>query len=414
MKTVGLITEYNPFHNGHKYHIDQAKAVTNADYVVVVMSGNYVQRGAPAIINKNTRAEAALACGADLVIELPVQYATGSANYFAAGAISLLDQLGIIDYICFGSECGDINTLKTIADLLENESEIFKTTLAANIKIGLSYPTARNHAITAHLKNVGTSVENLQIILSSPNNLLAIEYLKALASRKSSIKPYTITRNDSGYHSQNTDSPFVSASAIRNTIEHTANLSSIKHCIPEFTYRLLDSNFKKNFPITTDDFSLLLGNALLQADISNIFDINRDLAYRIIGSKENFTSFTSFANHLKTKNITLTAIYRSLLHILLNIKQNDIQSYIQNDWIEYIRIIGFKKSASTLLTEIKANSNLTIISKLSNYKEILVDKPLALRMLEQNIYADHLYRLVTMNKYNSILPNEYQTSILIK
>ena len=195
MKIVGLITEYNPFHNGHLYHIEKALEVTGADTAIVVMSGNYVQRGAPAIMPKHLRAEVALEAGVPLVLELPVCYACGSAEYFAEGAVSLLEQLGCIDCICFGSECGDYYLLEKIAHITADEPEEYRSFLQANLKSGLSFPLARQAALKSYLQD-----PSLDEILEQPNNILGIEYIKALYRRKSPIGAYTIKRKVSGYH----------------------------------------------------------------------------------------------------------------------------------------------------------------------------------------------------------------------
>ena len=188
MKTVGIIAEYNPFHNGHKYQIEKAKELTGADYCIVVMSGNFVQRGTPAFMDKYLRAKAALTCGADLVIELPVHYAAASAEYFASGAVAILDRLGVIDYLCFGSECGNIEILSDIADVLISESDEFKNVLKQRLKEGVAYPKARNDAICAAAPHLTEYLD----VLNYPNNILGLEYIKALKKRKSNIAPCTI------------------------------------------------------------------------------------------------------------------------------------------------------------------------------------------------------------------------------
>ena len=189
MKIVGLITEYNPFHNGHLYHIEKAKEITGADSVIVVMSGNYVQRGAPAIMPKHLRAEVALEAGVDVLMELPVCYATGSAEYFAAGAISLFERLGCVDSICFGSECGDYGLLARVAHILADEPEGYRQALKDLLKSGMSFPLARQKALKDYLED-----DSLDSVLEQPNNILGIEYIKALYQRKSPMKSYTIKR----------------------------------------------------------------------------------------------------------------------------------------------------------------------------------------------------------------------------
>ena len=211
MKTVGIIAEYNPFHNGHAYHIRKAKELTHADYCVVVMSGDFVQRGAPAIMDKYLRAESALLNGADLVLELPVCYSISSAEHFARSSVALLDKLGVVDTLCFGSECGDIRVLTEFAQALTDESPVFKKTLDREIRIGHTYPQARNTALEISAPHL-TSYIN---VLTSPNNILGIEYCKALLFWKSTIVPYTVKRAGSSYHDNSLDTGFCSALAIR-------------------------------------------------------------------------------------------------------------------------------------------------------------------------------------------------------
>ena len=156
MKIAGIIAEYNPFHNGHKYHIEQTRKITGADFIIVVMSGNFTQRGTPAIMDKYSRARMALENGADMVLELPSCYACGSAEYFADGAIALLDKLGCVDYVCFGSECGDIELLRPIAEILATEPENYSEMLRAELKSGATFPRARNRALIHCTHRVGS------------------------------------------------------------------------------------------------------------------------------------------------------------------------------------------------------------------------------------------------------------------
>ena len=231
MKIVGLIAEYNPFHNGHRYHIEQAKKITGADHAVVVMSGDYVQRGIPACMPKRLRAEMALKCGASAVFELPVCYATGSAELFAEGAVSLLDRLGIVDTLVFGSECNDLESLSQIADLLVEEPELYRTVLRFHLKNGASYPMARQEAVSACLRG-----NHCSFLLNDPNNILGIEYLKALKRQKSRIIPYTIARRGAHYHDPDLHDSYSSASAIRSLLAYSGSAVHIDHADqPEYS-----------------------------------------------------------------------------------------------------------------------------------------------------------------------------------
>ena len=218
MKIVGLITEYNPFHNGHLYHIKESLRVTGADAAVVVMSGDYVQRGTPAIMPKRIRAEMALMCGAGAVFELPVCYATGSAELFALGSVSLLESLGIVDSICFGSECNDLPILEQLAELLLEEPEAYQILLKDYLKQGMSFPRARQEAILSY-----TEDPRFAEILRNPNNILGIEYLKAIKKLGSRMEPYTIARRGAQYHDEELDSDYSSATAIRSLLAYSSS-----------------------------------------------------------------------------------------------------------------------------------------------------------------------------------------------
>ena len=218
MKTAGIIAEYNPFHRGHEYQIQYTREKLGADYVIVAMSGDYVQRGTPALISKHLRTEMALRCGADLVLEMPVSVSTASAEAFAMGGVSLLDSLGVVDILCFGSESGEITALKELAEVLVEEPEEYRILLKSFLSQGLSFPAARSQALTEYFKNprnftgddfdgVLTPLLNqVTRILNTPNNILGIEYCKALLRLNSKIQPVTIRREGMGYHDTFADS----------------------------------------------------------------------------------------------------------------------------------------------------------------------------------------------------------------
>lgn len=224
MKTAGIIAEYNPFHNGHRYQIEELRARTGADFVIIAMSGDFVQRGEPAVFDKYTRTRMALNAGADLVLELPAAFATSSAEDFAACGVALFDKLGVVDLLCFGSECGDVTALEPVARLLAKEPEGYGKLLQERLSKGDSFPKAREWAVTEWMKReINTDGADMQALLSSPNNILGIEYMKALIRRGSSIDPYTIQRNGQGYNDSDIDAVadgqgFASASAIRKAL----------------------------------------------------------------------------------------------------------------------------------------------------------------------------------------------------
>lgn len=412
MKTVGIIAEYNPFHNGHAYQIQKAKERTGADYCIVVMSGDFVQRGAPAIMNKHLRAESALRNGADLVLELPVYYALGSAEYFASGAVALLDKLGVTDTLCFGSECGDISLLSAFASELLSESDCFKSELNRNLKRGMSYPSARYAAMAVSSPQLAAHMD----IPNSPNNILGIEYCKALQKRKSSITPCTVLRNGASYQETGLSTDYSSALAIRNALQNSGDLSVIKGHVPASVYALFEKHYGVDCPVLSEDFSMLLHYELLSLQPEGYQaypDIDIQLSERISGLLPQYRDYTSFCDLLKTKSLTYTRISRSLMHILLHMNREELSAYCQEDYIFYARILGFRKDASTLLSAIKSQTSIPLISKLADADRLLT--PLGMQMLEKDIYASHVYEMVAQHKFHTpslAASNEYRRQIV--
>lgn len=414
MKILGLITEYNPFHNGHQFHIEESKKLTCADYVIVVMSGSFVQRGTPALIDKYTRTQMALIAGADLVLELPVCYATSSAEHFALGAISLLAHLGIVNCICFGSECGNIDDLMAIAQILTSEPPKFKTTLNTLLKTGITFPSARSSALLSCLTQ-HHNAEAFRTILNSPNNILGIEYLKALLKLNSSITPYTIARSTTGYHDQTLIEQISSATAIRHSLHENRPLENIRPHVPNPIYELLSCSFLKTFPIFEEDYSLLLQYRLLSSDSDSLdryLDVTKDLAMRIRNLPFTNCTYQELAMELKTKQFTLTRINRALLHILLNITAKQTDEFNLRGYTQYARILGIRRESSFLIRTIKNTSPFPVITKTAAAKKEL--SPLALTMLQQDISATHIYNSVVHHKFGTALENEYMHGILLE
>ena len=412
MKVVGLITEYNPFHNGHEYHIEEAKRITGADYVVVVMSGNFVQRGAPALIDKYSRTKMALSCGADIVFELPVCYATASAEFFALGAISLLDKLGIVNNLCFGSECGDILALTSIANILVDEPIEYRNTLSSLIKDGKTFPAARMEAIKTYAPNLDDSV------LSSPNNILGIEYIKALIRLRSTINPVTITRKVAEYHQQELTMPISSAissaTAIRKALRDDIPLSTLEQHVPIQVLDILEEENNKSFPIYENDYSLLLNYKLMQESshmLTTYTDVSIDLSNRIKSINTIGLSFPMLAQEIKSRHWTLSRINRILIHILLNLYTQNFELYNKSGYTQYARILGFKKASSHLLRQIVKNDKIPVITKMGDATNLLSE--IGLNMLKEDVFAAHLYNHVVYHKYDVTLKDEYTRGVII-
>ena len=411
MKIVGLITEYNPFHNGHLYHIEKAKELTGADAVVVVMSGDFVQRGAPAIMPKHLRAEAALRSGADLVLELPVYCASGSAEYFAAGAVSILDQLGCVDSLCFGSESGDIEGLKRLAHILSEEPEDYQDRLKQALKSGNSFPKARQTALAEYLED-----EDAASLLGQPNNILGMEYIKALFRRNSRMNVFTIQRMVSDYHDEELKEALSSASAIRKNLLHT-DLHDIcpllESQVPPASLRLLQTAYQTRYPVCSNDFSLLLKYRLLtenRKSLTAYADITEELANRIANCANELIDFEQFCELLKTKEITYSRVSRALFHLLLNIKKEDVDAYTRTGYCPYAHILGFRRDAAGILKEIKAHASIPLITRLGQ-AEGLSDT--GKQMLETDIFAANLYESIVTAKFGTPFINEHQQSLVI-
>lgn len=400
MKITGLIAEYNPFHNGHKYHIEKAKEITDADMIVVVMSGNFVQRGTPAIMPKHLRVKAALEAGASLVIELPVCYATGSAEFFAYGAVSLLDKLGCINNICFGSECGDIALLQEAAKIISEEPLAFKEALNSYLKSGDVFPLARQKALKDYLQT-----DAFDSVLTEPNNILGLEYLKMLYRLESKMRPYTIQRVSSHYHDTDLQERFSSASAIRSVIASN-DLSALNAQVPSSFLSELNVLVGTRFPIYANDFSLLLKYRLMTETKDSLMqyaDISEYLANRILNHLNQYLDFEQFCNLLKTKEVTYTRISRALLHILLDIKKTDYTG------IHYARVLGFRMKDLALLTAIKKAATIPLIPKLTVIDEL---DPFANHMLATDIFASNLYESVITDKFKTKFISEYEHQIV--
>lgn len=403
MKIVGLITEYNPFHAGHLYHMQQARELTGADYCVVLMSGSFVQRGEPAIFDKYRRTKAALLAGADLVLEMPVAFSTASAHEFAAYGVALLSAIGV-DAVVFGSECGQIEFLKQAASALNHESAEFQERLRKGLKAGLTYPQARAKAL--EMEDTWASV------LTSPNNILGIEYLRAAEDLHSPMEFYTISRKGSGYHEDTlADANFPSASAIRGIIRNSLSkdkylLDILASHLPAVTHPA----YTGAVPVFVDDFSELLNAAVLQMQATfSIADLSPELAARLAKPPYFPLSFEERIQALKTRQLTYTRVSRALLHLVLGMREEDISRWKDEGYALYARILGFRRQSSPLLSCLHKKSSIPLITKMADAAQNL--SPSALSLLEQEVYASHLYQTVRM-KRSGVFQNEYTEGLV--
>ena len=416
MNVTGIIAEYNPFHNGHLYQIEQIKK-NGADYVVIVMSGNFLQRGTPAILDKWSRAKMALSCGADLVIELPAIFATASAQYFARGGISILDKLGCVNTISFGCESNDIRMIQTLSSYLSEEPDVYKEKLQNYLRRGNSFPKARELALTECLSAEAAA------FASSPNNILALEYCIALLERHSSMTTLPIKREGSGYHDTELNmAEFASATAIREIIEKPSNTdvncnkntplpNEIDEYIPKFVHSILNRE-RINY-ITQNDFSSLLHYKLLtegNSSFAKYADVTEDLSDKIRKNLRHYRDYSSFCELLKSKELTYSRINRALTHILLNITQDIYEDAKSNDYAGYARILGFRKEATPLLSEIGKKATIPLISKPADASKTLTEHEL--QHLEHDIFCSHVYESIVASKTGNASKNEYQREII--
>ena len=401
MKAVGLVTEYNPFHNGHLYHLNKAKELTGADISVAVMSGDFVQRGEPAVLDKYTRTSMALNSGVNLVVELPVNYAVSSAESFAAGALKVLDYIKA-DSIAFGSESGDIERLSKLAHILcDNEDTLYKE-ISKYTANGISYAAARQKVVEK-LTDKDTAA-----MLTSSNNILAVEYLKAIIKNNYAIKPYTVQRQGDSYNDTDIRSEYASATALRENLK----ADNISKYIPVKAGLILSSNTNYIYPddITEALFTRLLDILFASGYDKNVFienvmqypDVSKEIAGRLYKSamdmitrtvpqrsesKDNWAfSFGSLCEHIKTKEVPLSRIKRALVRITLGLDKKHMEKYSN---APYIRVLGFDKKGQEYLSYIRKTVEVPLITKTANYKEILLD----------DIHAANIYNMMVAGKY---------------
>lgn len=407
MKVAGVITEYNPFHNGHKYQLEQIKRQTSADYIVVVMSGDFVQRGEPAIIDKYERTRMALLSGADLVLELPAVFATASAEFFAGGGISILKNTGIVDMLCYGVESVDHELTKLVAGMLKNPPAEYSASLARLIQGGMSFPAARSRALCEYFQdNYDSSLDKLDAFIASPNNILAIEYEKALMD--CDITGFPIKRVGEGYHSTDSTSAFSSATAVRgviSTVYNTANhltvnssntsqfwnLTVLNTLMPADCAKILTYCISNGHIVFPDAISDLLYYRLISErneGYEKYSDCTKELSAKIVKNIYKYENFTQFCNLLKSKNLTYTRISRVLTHILLGIENDDFNICMDNP---YLRILGFKKSSGELMHLLKKRASAPIITKVADAPYELISK---------DIFAADLYGRLCHSQQN--------------
>lgn len=416
MRTVGIVVEYNPFHNGHLYHLQQAQQVSGAEAVVAVMSGYFLQRGEPALLDKWMRAEMALRSGADLVLEIPTVYACQPAEWFAYGAVATLEATGVVDYLCFGSESGGLAPLQRLARTVATESKQLTTALKRFLKKGYSYPRAYSAALTELHPDAFTE-------LTQPNNVLGLGYLTALHQLNSRIEPLTVRREKSGYNETRlTDARIASATAIRKKWLETGDLTAIHPYVPQTTYDLLARAVSSGVrPVTWEALRQAIFTkiaTLSPEELRAIYDVGEGLEYRLqrqlfraaqrhAKGTDNRTdrplateameareatdvwanlSVYDYIAALKTKRYTWTHLQRILTYVLLGLRKSDLTRSVLDNGPSYIRVLGFTPRGRTLLKTMKARATVPILTRIGR------ERP---PMLECDLRAAAVYTLAS-------------------
>lgn len=407
-EVLGVIAEYNPFHNGHLYHIQKAKELTGAKYVVCVMSGNFVQRGNTSVVDKWTKTQMALANGIDLVVELPTIYSVSSAESFAQGAVKILENLGIVDTISFGTETDDFAALNNIATIISDEPKEYVGMLKEELKQGVSFPKAREQALIKYL-NDDVRYKN---ILNNPNNILAVEYLKALKQLKSKITPVAIKREKVYYNDNHIVDDLASATAIRRMLINK-EFSELIRVVPRFCYETLTKEYEVgNVVFDIHRFEKEIFYTLRKmtvSEIANLPDVSEGLENTIKNAANFCNNINDFINIVKTKRYTQTRIQRILIFALLGITKKDVQA--AKKVVPYARILGFNEKGKLLLSGISQNNpKMEVVTSVKRFMDNNANKTYK-RMIEIDIFATDVYTLGY--RYDSMANLDYTKNMVM-
>jgi len=389
MNITGIITEYNPFHKGHEYHLNSSIKDTKSDGTICIMSGNFVQRGGPAIVDKFERAKIAVLNGVDLVIELPTFYAVSSAEYFAKGAVSILNKLGIVNNLYFGSEIGNVEPLIKISEILIKEPYEFKNNLKYNLDLGFPYIKAREIALKSFFEKDNTI--NIESILNNSNNILGIEYIKALINLNSEIKPITLKREGSSYNEKNLNINFSSATSIRENIKNNNTLDGLYNHLTEKTFdsfsHLHNNGYKFSFEDDMYNYIKyrIISNNILYENLKEVVEgLDRKLYKEIMLS----TSYHDLILRVKSKRYTYTKISRILTQIFLSLDFYNSDELLKDEYL-YARVLAFNPKGRDILRILKNTSSIPIITK--------VQKNNSNPLLSFDINATRAYSILNNN-----------------
>lgn len=414
MKTALIVAEFNPYHNGHKYIAKKARELTGADFVIALMSGDYVQRGAPAIVDRYTRAKMALSSGIDLVIALPTRYATCSAEEYAGHALRIADSIGCVDFLFFGSECGDIGKLSEAARILVCEPDEYKERLREYLKQGASFPKARAHALPQY-----------EDLLSKPNNILGVEYIKAILRGNYKIQPKTCMRVGVSHGSTGISENYASGTAIREVLSgqdlDALSVDNLSACIPDAPYELLRAEYDNNRLVYENDLTLMLASALWEADsaggLTKYLSVSETFANAAWASRENCLSFTDYAMMLKNRSLTYTHVCRALLHIALRIEKNSSDFTSASEmgtekipYPDFAHILGMRKEAGVLVSRMMEISRIPLIMRPARELNNLDG---ASRLLfDEEMHLSNLYNILVSRRSGQEIQNEMSRRLI--
>lgn len=387
-KICAIICEYNPPHNGHKYLIEQARTLSGCDFVMCIMSGNFTQRGEVAILNKHQRAKLALQLGCDVVIHLPTAYACASSEVFALAGVKIANSFKNVTHLCFGSECGDIDSLKMISSYLLKEPKEYKKLLKAQLDLGNSYTTSKLNALTELSKTSKELPENTVELITKSNNILAIEYLKALAMTNSKIEPITVKRVGEEYNSKKVTT-YASASAIRKDIYDNKSLKNVSKTMPSNVYEDLKKELETQGLVDLklfDELRLFKARTTSLQETKEVFDVVEGFENRIYNLSRQSVSFEHFIKDVQTKRYSPARTYRIILGLLLGIDKKIIESLYKIDYLPYAKVLAVRKNK--VLNNLQSHSTVILrtndVKKTTNY---VYNKLIDIENIADSIYT---------------------------
>lgn len=396
MKVLGIIAEYNPMHTGHIYHINEAKKITNSDYVIAIMSGSFTEQGNIAMLDKFTRAKEAINSGVDLVIELPTIYAVSDGGSFANKAIQILNDLNIVDSICFGAETDNISKLNNIANtIVVNEEKIWND-IKENLKKGISFANARNESLKKYLKDDEINLVN------TPNNILGIEYIKSIITLKSNITPYCIKRESSNFNDDTITQKYTSSTSIRKYLEEGKDIQNISEYISKNT---LNSILNSKVLFNKDIFELLKYKIITMSneELRNIYGITEGLENKIQNEILDSYTYEDFIFKLKSKRYELSKIKRMLIHILLDTTKEDFDN-LKNCKSNYAHILAFNHDKKDLLSYISKNSKIPILTSINDNTLAKLTQNQR-KLIDYDLNASNIYSILNETKFNQDYTN---------